>query len=557
MAKKVELDILDDYKELENGMIAKIEANSTASIAHKVGSYFYYQGYLYITTVDIAAGASIIPNTNCKKAVLGDDVTDLKESISEEVTVITNLKSQMVSPYKIANNYAVGTVIDLTPTSEGQTTCISYPCIKGDIFTLTGAGYSSIRLWAFTDTDRKLLSKAAANTTLTNQELTAEEDGYFIVNVNTNRTYNLTLTRNTIKVKGLDETNQVVDSLDTTLKKLFPFNSRFYKEFNWASCVPDEYVHVSDGDFDIFTSDTTAAQYYQLWNTLVEESAGYITATELGLASDGTTTMYSYDLKPISNYSGPKLFIVCGQHGFEKAAPFGLYYFVRELVNNYRDNEFLMYLRNWCRLIIIPLMNPYGFNNNSYLNANGVNLNRNWPSSEWRQGTEGTTNYGGPSAGSEVETQYAVSLFTSHSDSFLLTDLHTGGQVPVSSYTSVMWQAFESDIMEDAYSALCVEAAKKEINDLSSAFCIDYPNDCPTYTQCGHYTLDTAVGGLATVYAREHDMLAETVEGFPGWPGGSTYQPSCHQANADIFGNWFKCVLATYERLGGNKYNSQ
>lgn len=99
MAKKVELDILDDYKELENGMIAKIEANSTASIAHKVGSYFYYQGYLYITTVDIAAGASIIPNTNCKKAVLGDDVTDLRESFIN----YDNLKKNIISPTLFQN----------------------------------------------------------------------------------------------------------------------------------------------------------------------------------------------------------------------------------------------------------------------------------------------------------------------------------------------------------------------------------------------------------------------------------------------------------------------
>lgn len=456
-------------------------------------------------------------------------------------------------PYKIANNYSIGTVIDLTPTSESATGCIAYPCLKGDVFTLTGTGYSSIRLWAFTDVDCKLLSKAASNAKGTGLELTAEQDGYFIMNVNTNLSRSLSVTRTSIEVKDINAVREDIDEIRVDINSILP-DSRFYKAVSWGSSDLDEYIHVSHGDFNLFTSQTTATQYYQLWNDLVTASNGYITATELGLASDNATTMYAYNLKPISGYRGAKLFVVCGQHGFEKAAPFGLYYFVRELVSNYRNNSTLMYLRNWCEFVIIPLMNPYGFNNNAYTNANGVNLNRNWPTTEWRQGASGAASYGGPYAGSEVETQYAVQLFANNSDSFILTDLHTGGQVAVNSYTNVMWQSFETDIMEDSYSALCVEAAKKEINDLSSAFCIDYSEDCPTYTKCGHYSLDSAVGGLATVYAREHDMLAETVEGFPGWPGGTTYKPSCHQANADVFGNWFRCVLAVYERLDGKIY---
>lgn len=465
------------------------------------------------------------------------------EPYDETLKETRNIRSLFKYPYKIQTNVGIGNTVNPIPTSESACACICYPCLKGDKFTLTGTGYSSISLWAFTDTEYKLLSIRNGSGKETNTVHIAQQDGYFICNVNTNSTYALSVY--TFKdFSGLDR-----------FDSLFP-KSRFYKPISWGASDLDNYIHVNNGDFDLFTGNTTASQYYQLWNDLTTASNGYITATELGLASDNATTMYAYDLKPIAGYVGPKLFIVCGQHGFEKAGPFGLYYFVRELVNNYRNNPTLMYLRNWCRMIIIPLMNPYGFNNNVYTNANGVNLNRNWPTSEWSAGTSGTTNYGGSSAGSEVETQYAVSLFTTHSDSLILTDIHTNGQTAVSNYVSVMWQAFETEINEDEYSKLCVEAAKKEINDLSSAFCIDYSEDVPSYTQIGHYSLDSATGGLATIYAREHDMLAETVEGFPAWPGGTTYKPSCHQANADIFGNWFRCVLAVYERLGGNKYNA-
>lgn len=492
------------------------------------------------TNVEAAVTVTTIKDYATKADVENIFAEDIKP-YDNALKVTKNIKNLFRSPYKIQSNVGIGNTVDPTPTSESATGCLCYPCLKGDKFTLTGTGYSSIRLWAFTDTEYKLLSIKSGSGTETNSVHIADQDGYFIVNVNTNKTYNLSV----YTFKDLSALNR--------FDELFP-KSRFYKPISWAASDLSQYIHVNNGDFDLFTGSTTAAQYYQLWNDLATASSGYITATELGLASDSATTMYAYDLKPIAGYTGPKLFIVCGQHGFEKAGPFGLYYFVRELVNNYRNNPTLMYLRSWCELVIIPLMNPYGFDNNVYVNANGVNLNRNWPTSEWSAGTSGTTNYGGASAGSEVETQYAVSLFTQHDDSLILTDIHTNGQTAVSNYSNVMWQAFETEINEDEYSKLCVEAAKKEINDLSSAFCIDYSEDVPSYTQIGHYTLDTATGGLATIYAREHNMLAETVEGFPAWPGGTTYKPSCHQANADIFANWLRCVLAVYERLGGNKY---
>jgi protein MpaA len=55
-------------------------------------------------------------------------------------------------------------------------------------------------------------------------------------------------------------------------------------------------------------------------------------------------------------------------------------------------------------LWVVHQLNPDGARRGSRLNAHGVDLNRNFPS-EWRSGTPGTLEYGGPRALSEPEAR--------------------------------------------------------------------------------------------------------------------------------------------------------
>ena len=54
--------------------IAEQELTSIASKRHAVGSYFIYNGILYITTVEILVGNTIIPDTNCKHVKLAEQI---------------------------------------------------------------------------------------------------------------------------------------------------------------------------------------------------------------------------------------------------------------------------------------------------------------------------------------------------------------------------------------------------------------------------------------------------------------------------------------------------
>lgn len=59
---------------------------------------------------------------------------------------------------------------------------------------------------------------------------------------------------------------------------------------------------------------------------------------------------------------------------------------------------------------VVPVVNPDGLVQNTRFNANGVDLNRNFPTADWREENTGTPYYSGPNAGSEPETQAIIRL---------------------------------------------------------------------------------------------------------------------------------------------------
>lgn len=81
--KLVNLDSLKTAYDTSAKFTAPMEASSTASAAHATGEYFIFNGLLYVATSDIASGATITPNTNCRAVPggIGGDVGVLKSAI--------------------------------------------------------------------------------------------------------------------------------------------------------------------------------------------------------------------------------------------------------------------------------------------------------------------------------------------------------------------------------------------------------------------------------------------------------------------------------------------
>lgn len=75
---------------------------------------------------------------------------------------------------------------------------------------------------------------------------------------------------------------------------------------------------------------------------------------------------------------------------------------------------------NDSRLLFIPCLNPDGMAQNTRTNANGVDLNRNFPTKNWEL-TEKNEFFGGACAGSEIETRFIMKIIEKYNPHLILT----------------------------------------------------------------------------------------------------------------------------------------
>lgn len=191
-----------------------------------------------------------------------------------------------------------------------------------------------------------------------------------------------------------------LNSLTPTEKaELLSSNLCFYEPTD----VPDTWACVN-GD-RVLNVDTEA--FYDLFYDpyVGTNSDGYtVTKTELGKDQSNTYPLYEYDFKP-KNYNRTIL-LSSGMHTYELSAHFGCGWLIKSIMEKHNSNLMLKYLYENVRIKIIPIVNPWGWNQNpkTYGNCNGVNPNRNFDyndengDSVWEQfpvysATKGDSNY--------------------------------------------------------------------------------------------------------------------------------------------------------------------
>jgi len=168
-----------------------------------------------------------------------------------------------------------------------------------------------------------------------------------------------------------------------------------------------------------------------LYEPLRAANPDYITRTNLGQSeagSDGVTwSIWEYQLTP-KNYT-KTVVVSAGTHGNEYTASFALARIIYHIVNDWKTNSLLTYVRKNVRLIVKPINNPWSFKNNKRQNARGVDLNRNmeylW---DYITGTDyqvGGTYYKGTAPFSEKESQYFRDSMANYSDALAYIDYHT------------------------------------------------------------------------------------------------------------------------------------
>lgn len=159
----------------------------------------------------------------------------------------------------------------------------------------------------------------------------------------------------------------------------------------------------------------------QSWfDGLASDHPEYITRTHLGDTATGLP-VYAYRFKPDMGGSSvqPRVMIQGAIHA--EAMSYVLPFHVMDLIANNWENDPILEAFRWgLDFTVIPVVNPYGVNNNQRHNSNGVDLNRNYPTF-WTSGaTHGSTFL------SELETQYSFQIMKEFKPHIML-DMHYFG----------------------------------------------------------------------------------------------------------------------------------
>lgn len=172
--------IAEDVQDVADMITAYEEATATASRAYEEGDPFRYNGVLYIATTDIAQGATIVPNVNCRATNV------MEEMLSGGGEVV-----DATARAGVANNSAkIGTLANLDTTVK--TDLVS--AINEVLSQIGGGGM-------FADFSNVL--HRFTNDALT---YTATEDGMLFVHLNATSTSN-SLTINSNIVTGCGHSN--------------------------------------------------------------------------------------------------------------------------------------------------------------------------------------------------------------------------------------------------------------------------------------------------------------------------------------------------------------
>ena len=261
-------------------------------------------------------------------------------------------------------------------------------------------------------------------------------------------------------VLNLDEVQIEFGEVSTEYEPYSPI-SGYLKDFNTVTDIlstellfppsPQESRHSDYANID-------TAYIYEKFDSWVAKFPTHISKTDLGADSSGLYRVNGYTI----NFSESPLFrimFICNQHGGSADGDqvMGAYIatrFIDDICGSgHRHNELLMWIREHVIIDIIPAANPWGIDKKRRVNYNGVNLNRNWPTSGWASypSGSGTNDYKGTAAGDQAELQCYLTFITQcHPD--IIIDNHTLGGVDgeYDANSGHMIMGFVKDAMDTA-----------------------------------------------------------------------------------------------------------
>ena len=203
-------------------------------------------------------------------------------------------------------------------------------------------------------------------------------------------------------------------------------------------------IYERTGDEYLNSWTLTSADVYQVFDGIVSDFPDWASRVQYGTSADGKP-IYKYTFRPKMTQKERveqplPLFVVTNTHSFEKPALAGTTQFFKDLAYNWKSNNELRVMRWNIHFEVIPVVNPYGVDNRSRPNSNGVDINRNFTAgwnTEGENGNFGSNYYAGTEPMSEPETITLDNLMNEYKHADYAIDVHNYTSLEVSS--SVLW----------------------------------------------------------------------------------------------------------------------
>ncbi|MGO3056993.1 MAG: M14 family metallopeptidase [Halomonas sp.] len=211
-------------------------------------------------------------------------------------------------------------------------------------------------------------------------------------------------------------------------------DGQIYKSYQNVLVKPSANSFIDRPARDVITNTSI---FYGMLDELVSDFPDYITKTKLG-DDDFGNEIFEYRAAPAGYWTRwypenqpeaiakPKIVLFGCVHGGEKGAAISNYQLLREICYRWKEDERLAYLRWGVEIVLIPVVNAWGFNNGDLRNnGNDVDINRNFPYG-WEQSTDP---FKGPSPASEKETQIVLQVVQDNLDACAFVDRHNAGSL--------------------------------------------------------------------------------------------------------------------------------
>lgn len=321
------------------------------------------------------------------------------------------------------------------------------------------------------------------------------------------------------------------------LSKIEPLVTEYYNRSVYFA--PESLPRVFNSpETALIDSILTVANLYAKYDALVTAYPNYITKTLLGKDASGVHDVYKYEFKPeeLSRPSGtkvmPKIIITSGMHGFETLSINALCWFMEDICTDWQTNEALEYLRHNIHFVIMPLVNPWSYANQTRVNANSVDINVNF---DYNWDTYVSQNvkdpirstYKGSAPFSEVETQYLRNLLYANKDAVAYVDYHTNAG-SLDTYTNLMWHMTNHEDVQ--------LLAKNHIGKMTRKWQKEYPALVDQTKKYAGYVSSSISPNHLNYAHRTCKILTSVTENWFRTPNMTTAQNN--HINYEFFATW-------------------